>query len=110
MSDATGERHTSRHHPRPRRGCYWEACSMNTRCKSCNAPIVWVRTVGDARMPIDAYEQDGRIIPKEIKDGNVILDNDRRGVLARTVKKGQGTHQSHFASCPHAAEWRGKRR
>jgi hypothetical protein len=68
-------------------------------CKSCGAPIVWafVPRTG-RRMPVDADPVD---------DGNVILTRPSTSMAeAHVVAKGAGTHVSHFATCPQAAEHR----
>lgn len=54
-----------------------------TRCRSCNAQIIWFETRRGKRMPVDA----DTVEPKDTE-----LDLDR--------------HISHFKSCPHAGKWR----
>jgi hypothetical protein len=58
-------------------------------CSSCGAPIYWITMVSGARMPIDRGREQ-RV---------VWLDGGWR-VL--------GCYKSHFASCPNAAQHRGK--
>ena len=66
------------------------------RCRSCRALIEWVHTEAGKRMPVE--EQEG---------GNVLVDADLVGErVARYVGDGEGTHVSHFATCPQAAAWR----
>lgn len=72
------------------------------RCRSCQAPIRWIRTPRGRAMPIDVdvittddarailYTLDGTVVPRTA------------GVLATG-------HQSHFVSCPQRAQWRGVR-
>ena len=80
-----------------------------SRCKSCGAQIVWVKTDSGKRMPVDAE-------PSE--DGNVFVADDgplRTGCLV--IVLGQPDlltdpdvrHKSHFATCPDADSHRSKR-
>ena len=71
------------------------------RCRSCHAPIRWVRTRRGELMPLDA---------DPVADGNVILDDDGRAVvLGNQLPLAQPTrYRPHFASCPHADQWRTK--
>lgn len=60
------------------------------RCRSCDAPIVWARTLAGKAIPVDwetttTSEQD-----------------------AREVRFDPARHRSHFATCPHAGAWRRK--
>lgn len=76
------------------------ALSQRRRCKSCGAPIIWASTATGAAMPVD---------PDPIGGGNLQLT--RRGdesVTAAVVRPGEGTHRSHYASCPHADQWRSR--
>ena len=69
-------------------------------CKSCGARIMWCITITGKRMPVDARES-----PR----GNLTLEPQPDGeLLARYVPPGEGTHSSHFATCPNAAEHRNK--
>jgi hypothetical protein len=52
-------------------------------CRTCNAPIVWLKTPSGKNMPVDA--------------GSVEPDDDR--YMA-------GKHVSHFATCPQAGQHR----
>ena len=52
-------------------------------CSKCNAPIEWVKTEKGKNMPVDA----------ETYHGEPMYDYTK--------------HQSHFASCPNAEEYRG---
>ena len=63
-------------------------------CRSCNAPIEWRRTLSGTRIPID---------PSPVENGNVVL---LTGGLCKVVAPGEGTHVSHFATCPNAAAHR----
>lgn len=69
---------------------------MSTTCKSCGAPIRWARTAGS-----------GKPIP--LNEARTVVLRELPGQTA-----GDGTpivetvvgHQSHFATCPQAAEHR----
>ena len=71
-------------------------------CSTCHAPIIWVISEGDRRMPID---------PDKVSDGNIVpieVDGQRR---ARVLTGDQlpvegGAWQSHHRSCPHAEQHR----
>ncbi len=68
-------------------------------CKSCGAPVIWCVTTTGKKMPVDA---------RESSRGNLTLERQPDGeLLARYVEPGTGTHTSHFATCPHAAQHRG---
>jgi hypothetical protein len=84
-------------------------------CNSCNAPIVWVRTVtrggqeAGRNMPLDAGVGSDEVLrPKVFEDGNIEMTGrqvqGRFGMVdeVRYVGKGQGPYRSHFASCPNA--------
>ncbi len=70
------------------------------RCRSCRAPIEWVATESGKHMPVE--EREG---------GNLVLDRDLLGEnpVARVVADGEGTHVSHFATCPDGDRWRGRK-
>ena len=53
-----------------------------SKCRSCGADIVWVKTQQGKNMPIDA----------ETDNGDTIFDHN--------------VHRSHFATCPHADQHR----
>jgi hypothetical protein len=85
-----------------------EARLMPVRCRSCNAPITWAIVEGSqAAMPLDAQTH-----PK----GNVYLTHNRDGTpVARVLTDEERAeypgdlHLSHFATCPHADDWRRRR-
>lgn len=54
---------------------------MGTRCRSCQAEIVWARTVNGKPMPLDAAAVSVFVVEEGV---------------ARMVKG----HVSHFATCP----------
>jgi hypothetical protein len=75
-------------------------------CNSCSAPVIWARTTNGKSMPVDA---------EPTEQGNVELLPLVAGV--RTPEAvvhpqhplGAGPlRTSHFATCPHADQWRSK--
>lgn len=71
-------------------------------CKSCNAEIEWVESERTGKpMPLDAGP---------IENGNLVVVNGRaRGFTAEDVRLARERRRSHFASCPNAADFRGKK-
>jgi hypothetical protein len=73
-------------------------------CRSCGAPIVWAVTVTGHRMPVDA--DPGR--------GGTVTLRDRPGLSPIALVVGAAPpgaplrHRPHFASCPHADDWRSR--
>lgn len=65
-------------------------------CRSCAAPVLYMtnRKTGK-KIPINVEPKAG---------GGIVLLDERRF----DVRSGEGTHQSHFATCPRASEWRQK--
>jgi hypothetical protein len=69
-----------------------------SHCRSCGAEIIWCRTPAGKAIPIDPGPVDG---------GNVTVSQDLfGGWIATVVGHGQGDHVAHFATCPHANDWR----
>jgi len=71
-------------------------------CRSCDAPVFWVRTETDRSMPLDVEPRD---------DGNLALepcpDGEIRAVpFSPLLHPTQLRYVSHFATCPQAREWR----
>lgn len=79
-----------------------------SRCRSCDAPVVWVETEARAdkpgkRMPLDADPSDTSRALK-VDDGNLVMvatTGDGTPVV-RYVPKGPNHYRSHFASCPNS--------
>lgn len=65
-------------------------------CRSCQAPIIWVRTTAGRRMPLDA---------QPTAQGNVVLRDGVATVLSGPAPDGNG-RMPHHATCPDAAQWR----
>ena len=82
------------------------------KCKSCGAPIVWIKTTNGRPMPCDAeavnyqenYKGKDVIVTPEGKviRGSVIKPD---GGLLQPVIDGEG-YISHFATCPYADKHR----
>ena len=74
-----------------------------SKCKSCGAHIRWAKTPIGRNMPIDF---------KPVADyGNIELTEQlnlggEAELLAMVVKPGNGTHVSHFKTCPFAKQHR----
>jgi len=72
-------------------------------CRSCGAPIRWVTTINDKRIPIDR-EPD--------PDGNIyasLVDGEWRAVVRgpeADPPAGRHLYRAHFATCPDAKSWR----
>ena len=68
--------------------------------KSCGAPVFWCET------------ENGKRIHNNLRrdtDGNVTIVGGNKGQkmpLAVVGQPGEGTHTSHFATCPQAADHR----
>ncbi len=87
---------------------------MSDHCQSCGAEIVWVETGTGRRMPLDPT-----VVEIVVGAGRTFIVTDEgasvRGTtvdeaqpdLAPTFAKGR---VSHYATCPQAAAWRGKKR
>ncbi len=74
-------------------------------CRSCDAPIIWVVTEKDKKMPIDAEPSpEGTFIKFRLDaNGDKIVHFVKESERAATTKP---LYASHFATCPDAAEHR----
>lgn len=83
-----------------------------SRCRSCNAPVVWACTTAGKNIPLDAEDSGGWDAPVVPDDGNLRPTGERvmgRGgsmVVVEVVAPGDGKYRSHFSTCPDAGEWR----
>lgn len=72
-----------------------------SRCRSCNAEIIWAVTAAGKRMPLDEASN---------AEGNVLLhENGTCIVLAAGDDReweDSSRHTSHFATCPNADQHR----
>ncbi len=69
-------------------------------CSTCGRPIFWAATDSGKKIPIDASPLG------DVRRANVVLLDG----LAKVVRHGEGTHITHFVTCPNAAEHRKKPR
>jgi hypothetical protein len=76
-------------------------------CSACLAPIRWVLTEGDKRMPIDPTPSpDGNVVPVRRDDGSI-----RARVLTGDQLPAQRTAWvPHHRTCPHADDFRRRKR
>lgn len=73
-------------------------------CRSCDAPIYWIKTAKGQAMPIDARPDPNRGNVRLVAGGSgVVLSHDE--ARARRAA-GEALHTSHFATCVHAAQHR----
>ena len=93
-----------------------------SRCRSCEAPIVWARTVAGKAIPLDGVDQGGYIAPDPDRDGSVEFTG--KYVQGRYGSMMQVQHVSaqagldlgdakpaqrfmpHHATCPDGDDWR----
>jgi hypothetical protein len=73
-----------------------------SRCRSCQAEIVWAVTDTGKRMPLDAEPVSAAHRPS----GLFVLDEGGEHPLAFTLAAGQPLYRSHFATCPNADQHR----
>lgn len=66
---------------------------MTSECRSCHAPIVWAKTTRGNRIPVD---------PDPVENGNLVFETSDLYRRVRYVTPGDGTHVSHFATCPNS--------
>lgn len=70
-------------------------------CRSCAAPILWVRTSKGKLMPLDA---------EPCADGNmVVVDGVAFTAYTLDFEQDRPRYRSHYATCPQAKEWRKSR-
>jgi hypothetical protein len=80
-----------------------------SECRSCGAEVIFVRSAATGRrMILDVEPTQG---------GNVALDDAGQAayvlsgsVLERAQDTQEPLYTSHFATCPQANQWRGRRR
>jgi len=67
-----------------------------TECKSCSAPVFWIKTSNGKNMLLNAKPEK-----------RFIVDGDPEGfIVPDAVMK--DTYVSHFATCPQSKKWRKK--
>lgn len=78
-------------------------------CKTCGKQIFWAKTIKGHNIPMDmSPSTDGLFVL--VQDGGSMLalhvsDQDQRA--KREVERGAKRYQSHFSTCPDAAQHRG---
>lgn len=81
---------------------------MSSRCRSCNAEILWAETANGKKMPLDAEPVDA----SELLAGLQVLLKGRgdhgEDLVTSAVATGLPVplYRSHFATCPDAAQHR----
>jgi hypothetical protein len=76
---------------------------MGICCRACEAPIMFTLTEKGRMLPVN-------VAPVKDGTGNLRLEHRQAGPpLSFVVKPGEGTHVSHFATCPKAPQFRRKR-
>lgn len=88
-----------------------------SRCRSCEAPIIWTITTNGKRMPVDAEPV---LAPQGFRIDETLLDDTQMGfndddlkpgkdllaTFTAEPKPGELLYQSHFSTCPDAAAHR----
>lgn len=76
-----------------------------SRCKSCNAAIEWFTTTAGKSIPLDVEPTaDGNLVVTATGDVQALGPLELLALPAGTVRR-----TSHFATCPHADSWRGRK-
>lgn len=75
-----------------------------SRCRSCDAEIVWAETVNGKKIPLDAGHHLRGVRVK--RDDPLILADEGDVRAGNAVIRAVPTYVSHFATCPNAAEHR----
>ena len=73
-----------------------EHVEPETVCRSCGAPIRWVKTRTGKSMPVD-FAGERRMVERERRHDPRLID---------PVFEMRDTYVSHFATCPDAKRWR----
>lgn len=76
-----------------------------SRCRSCNAKIIWAKTENGKRIPLDAEP----VLALNVDPGLFVLQPVAGYMNARTLPREDGrlvARQSHFATCPNADQHR----
>lgn len=94
-----------------------------SRCRSCQAPVWWVKTVAGKMTPVDGEDMGGYVAPLVNVDGARLKVTPERapdgqggqvpvvealGDLELSVPPAEGERRfrSHFVTCPDAGAWR----
>jgi hypothetical protein len=74
-------------------------------CKSCRKPITWAFTTAGNKAPFE-LDDDGEWI---LENGTARHVGPRPAQLELGGKPGPQRYTNHFATCPQASSWRGKK-
>jgi hypothetical protein len=89
-----------------------DLAAYERKCGSCDARIIWARTIAGRSMPVDAEPSGGGTVLLEIRQGFLLATV--YNAAAVSVLLGPETRaqlrQSHFSTCPDADKWRKPRR
>jgi len=84
-----------------------------TACRSCGAPVWWVLSTTGKRLPLDAEPSPAGTVmvhgggEEEAAPVGEVLTGDRLTRARAMVERGDlALYVSHFATCPHADDWR----
>lgn len=68
-------------------------------CRTCGAPVRWVKTASGRAMPLDA---------EPVERGNVVLRDGRAVYVSKgnPAEQNEPRYVSHFATCPQSRDWR----
>jgi hypothetical protein len=88
-----------------------------SRCRSCGEPIIWTITTNGKRMPVDAepwpaargFRIDETVLDEAqmgFNDDDLRPGKDILATFTAEPADGERLYQSHFATCPQAAEHR----
>lgn len=83
-----------------------------SQCKSCGAPVLWVRTMKGKKMPLDPdLTLEGEMILVDLPDGSIAAVHrssvsEFDGLLGAVELAAAPGRTSHFATCPNADQHR----
>ena len=80
-----------------------------SKCKSCGAEIIWIKTASGKAMPCDAAPISFDLVLPGTKGALTLIEQDGRVAFGKFNPGGDHIgYISHFATCPAAAEYRRK--
>jgi hypothetical protein len=71
---------------------------IQSKCRSCGAPVLWLKTMRGKTMPVDAEPHPAGTI--DVHEGVAYM------VPGDVPVPGRPLYRSHFVTCPEAARWR----
>lgn len=76
--------------------------AIKSKCRSCGFPIWWATLPSGKLSPFDV---------EPVHEGGFHLEGDplRATPVAPLLRRGKKGWVSHFATCPHAGDWRKER-